>query len=357
MRILERYVTWQLIPVWLWCLTVFVFVSVLIDFFGHLEEILRYHIPAETVAQYYLNFTPLVVVRASPIALLLSAAFVSMRLARHQELLAMHASGMSLERAAAPFVFVGWLVSLIIFAVSEGLVPETSARYEQVRYEAFEGRQRTQTLENVATLDVENRLYHARLFDLEHHELTDLTILEHDARNRPTQSLYANRAVFTPHGLLLLYGTIYRMTPRGTLAGEPQPFMERFLKLPVAPETFRQPETQPETMRFRQLRRLIVRLRQTGMTDVRRFRVELASKLTLPLMNIVMCLIGFVGSASSHARSHLRGLGISLFWGVVYYGGVAVSQGFGKEGWLPPVVSAWAPHLVAVALCLREARR
>src|SRR3989338_7749977 len=86
MRILDRYTVRQLLPVWLWCLTVFILLSCLIDLFEHLDEILRYHIPVKTIWQYYLNFIPLVVVRASPLALLFSAAFVSTRLVRHQEL-------------------------------------------------------------------------------------------------------------------------------------------------------------------------------------------------------------------------------------------------------------------------------
>ena len=115
MRILDRYTTKQLFPVWVWCMLVFVFISLLIDLFGHLEEILQYRIPLATVAQYYLTFTPLVIVRASPLALLLSCAFVAMRLVRYQELLAMHAGGVSLVRAGVPFVLVGWFVSLFVF--------------------------------------------------------------------------------------------------------------------------------------------------------------------------------------------------------------------------------------------------
>ena len=356
MRILDRYVTRQIAPVWIWCMVIFVFVSIVIDLFGHLEEVIRYRIPLQTVCQYYLNFSPLVFVRASPLALLLSCAFIATRLVRHQELLAMHASGTSVLRASVPFVFVGWVVSLIIFAVNEQVVPQTAATYERLRFEAFEGRRQHEALENVATIDRENRLYHARRFDPNTGELNDLTILEHDAQNHPKETLYASRGLFTRHGLLLLYGTIYRMGPRGLLTGEPQPFVERLVTFPVTPESLRQPETEPETMRYRQLRQLITRLKRTGITNVRRYAVELASKVTLPLMNIVVCLIAFAGSTRRYARGHLQGLGASLGWGVLYYVGVAISQGMGKEGVLPVVVSVWVPHLLALWLCWRALR-
>ena len=238
MRILDRYAARQLVPIWVWCLVLFLFLSCLIDLFEHLDEIYRYHIPAETVLRYYLNFIPFVFVRASPLALLLAAAFVATRLARHQELLAMNASGTSLLRAGVPFLFVGWLASLCVFAVNDLVVPGTTRVYERLRRDAFRGQPSEGVLENVALMDAFNRLYHARQLDLPAQELRDLTVLEHDRENRPTKSLYASRAIWTRHGWLLLHGTIYRAGPTGALLGEPEPFVERLISYPVTPESF-----------------------------------------------------------------------------------------------------------------------
>lgn len=359
MRILDRYVVRQVLPVWLWCLVVFMFMSCLIDLFEHLDEIIRFRIPFKTVLAYYLNFLPFVFVRASPLALLLSAAFIATRLSRHQELLAMHASGTSLLRASVPFVFVGWLASLCVFLVNERVVPITSAAYEAIKREAFETRKGTTTLENVAVIDTFNRLYHARTLDLDSQELSNLTILEHDWRNRPTKSVYAQRAIWTKHGWLLLYGTISRLEPNGAMRGEPEPFVERLITYPVTPESFRQPEAHPETMRFGQLRLLMGRFTQIGLTNVRRYEVELVSKVMTPLMNLVVCLIAFAWSTPLHLRSHLRGLGLSLGWGVAYYVAVGIGEGLGKSGmlFLPVFVTVLAPHALAVWWSLRALRR
>ena len=359
MRILDRYVARQLLPVWLWCLVVFLFLSCLIDLFEHLDEILRYHIPAATVWQYYLNFAPLVFVRASPLALLLGGSFVAGRLSRYQELLAMNASGISLLRAGVPFLFVGWLASLAVFAVNDLVVPQTSAAYERLRQEAFRGRQPEEIVDNVAIMDAFNRLYHAQHLDVENRELRGLTILEHDRENRPIKNVYAARALWTRHGWVLLHGTIYRVGPRGTLLGEPESFVERVYHYPVTAASFSEPETRPETMRYSQLRLMILRLRQMGMKNVRRYQVELAAKLTLPLMNLVVALIAFTGSTQPQLRGTLKGLGLSLAWGLAYYFGVGFGEGIAKKGLLglPAVIAAWAPHVLAVGWCWRVAGR
>jgi LPS export ABC transporter permease LptG len=359
MRILDRYAVKQLLPVWIWCLAVFVFLSVLIDLFEHLDEILRYHIPWEEVAQYYLNFMPIVFVRASPLALLLATAFVATRLTRYQEFLAMNASGTSLLRASVPFLYVGWLATLCVFLVNEQVVPRTSVVYERLRLETFRGRGPDAPVENVAIMDSMNRLYHARELDLKANELRNLTVLEHDWHNRPTKSVYASRAVSTPHGWLLLYGTIYRVGPRGTVEGEPEPFVERLIAYPVSVQSFAQPEARPESMRFSQLRLMITRMRQMGLKNVRRYMVELYGKLTLPLMNLVIGFIAFAGSTQPQLRGHLKGLGTSLLWGIAYYFGVGVGHSFAKQGmlFLPAIIWVWAPHAIAVWWCVRTLRR
>lgn len=268
----------------------------------------------------------------------------------------MHASGVSLARAGVPFALVGWTVGVLVFALNDRVVPQTAAAYEQMRYELFRGRQQPNVLESVATLDRDNRLYHARQFHLDRNELTDLSILEHDAHNQPTRSYYARQALLTSHGLLLVYGTIYQVGPKGTLSGEPMPFVERLLKFPVTAVSFRQAQSQPETMRVGQLRRLIAHLKANRITNVRRYATELTAKLTLPFMNVVMCVIAFVGSTQRQGRGHLRGLGTSLGWGVLYYLGAAAGQGFAKEGFLPVVVAMWLPHVLALWLCWRVLR-
>lgn len=109
-------------------------------------------------------------------------------------------------------------------------------------------------------------------------------------------------------------------------------------------------------MRYAQLRLLFIRLAQTGM-DVRRYAVELASKVTLPLMNLVVCLIALAGSTQLALRGNLKGLGISLAWGIGYYLLVGFCEGMGKRGMVPVLVAVWTPHVLAVWWCVRALRR
>lgn len=354
MRILDRYVVRQLLPAWLWCLFVFICLASFVDLFGRLDEIVRYRIPAETIGRYYLHFLPIIFVQASPLALLLATAFVTLRLCRHHELLAMTASGTSLLRAAIPVAFVGWVASMSVFWVNNRVVPAATRTYERMRLEVFRAQAAGEAIENVALLDQENRLYHARTLSPAEQELRDLIVLEHDAVNQPVRSLYADRAIWTRHGWLLLFGTVYHMGPGGKVVGEPERFQERLIPLPVTIESFLEPEARPETMRYSQLRRLIHRMRQNRVGNPRRYEVDLAGKVTLPVMNLLIALIGFAGSAQLQARGNLRTLGQSLGWGMAYYVAVAASHALTKQWPIPVPLGVWAPHLAALWWVIRR---
>ena len=134
--------------------------------------------------------------------------------------------------------------------------------------------------------------------------------------------------------------------------------MERLIDYPVSLASFSEPETRPDMMGYGQLRRLIGQLKEAG-TNVRRYTVELASKVTLPLMNMVVCLIAFAGSTQPQLRGNLKGLGMSLGWGLLYYFGVGFGEGLGKKGglFLPVIIAVWGPHLLAILWCLKILRR
>ena len=95
------------------------------------------------------------------------------------------------------------------------------------------------------------------------------------------------------------------------------------------------------------------------MKNLRKYWVELFGKLTMPLMNMIICFIAFAGSTQPQLRGNLRGLGMSLGWGMLYYLAVSLGQGIGKEGlfFMPVIIAVSLPHAGAVWWCLRTINR
>jgi lipopolysaccharide export system permease protein len=78
--------------------------------------------------------------------------------------------------------------------------------------------------------------------------------------------------------------------------------------------------------------------------DATRYKVDLYSKLSYPLLNVIMVLIGIpfaikTGRSGGVALSIGVSVIIGFIYGIVFY----VFISFGKSGILPPIFACWIP--------------
>ena len=104
----------------------------------------------------------------------------------------------------------------------------------------------------------------------------------------------------------------------------------------------------PEEMTIREFRRFIARLREWGASgkQIRKWETQMYMKWAVPFACLVMALFG-VGFGVTRERSPSSlGLGLSVFFSLVYYVLLVVSVRVGQAGWLPPILAAWSPNLL-----------
>ena len=139
MRLLDRYLLRELLIPLVYCLCGFLIFWISFDLFSELDDFQRYKLHALDVTQYYLVRVPkLLVDIVAPITLLLALLYALTNHARHHELTAMRAAGVSLWRLCLPYLAVGFIFSVSLFAVNEWWVPSSAERADQIlnRYAA-----------------------------------------------------------------------------------------------------------------------------------------------------------------------------------------------------------------------------
>jgi lipopolysaccharide export system permease protein len=109
MRLLDRYLLRELLVPLSYCLGAFLMFWIAFDLFTELENLQEYKMRAGDVAIYYLVRTPEFLVMVLPISLLLALLYTLTNHARHHEIVAMRAAGVSLWRLAVPYLGVGSL--------------------------------------------------------------------------------------------------------------------------------------------------------------------------------------------------------------------------------------------------------
>ncbi len=133
MRLLDRYLLRELLVPLVYCLGGFLVFWIAFDLFNELDRLQANRLTAADIAEYYLVKTPEFIVVVLPIALLLALLYTLTNHARHHEITAIRAAGVSLWRLALPYFAVGFAASGLVFLMSEFWVPDSAERASQIR--------------------------------------------------------------------------------------------------------------------------------------------------------------------------------------------------------------------------------
>src|SRR6266446_1532168 len=132
MRLLDRYLLRELLIPLGYCLGGFLIFWMAFDLFSELNNFQEHKLGVGDILQYYCVKAPEFLVVVLPIALLLALLYTLTNHARHHEITAIRSAGVSLWRLCLPYLVVGLLASIALFALNELLVPDSDYAADQV---------------------------------------------------------------------------------------------------------------------------------------------------------------------------------------------------------------------------------
>ncbi len=352
MKIIDRYITRGFIWPFLYCLFIFLFLYIIVDLFGHLDIIIKQSVPFKSIRTYYLASIPFIFVQTTPFAVLLATVFLLSNLNRHNEIIALRASGINSLRIIAPILMLGIAISLGVYFVNERIVPEssvTSAMIKELKFEKGQQEKRD-ILENITIFGKDGKLFYARSYELQSKTLHDIVILEHNKEQILRRKITATRMEWSEDRWRFFDCDIFRFDKEGNIIGKPTVASTKILQFKETPESLLKNQTQTEFMNYSQLREYIRLLSIENKSTARKMFVDMYYKLSLPFTSVTIMLIGIPFALKRTRAGAVMSMGISLAIAVVFYGANAIFLALGKGGFLPAIVSAWAANIIFAAI-------
>src|ERR1051326_5413400 len=178
MRLLDRYLLRELLVPLGYCLGGFLLFWIAFDLFSDLGAFQQEKLKPLEIAHYYLVLTPkLLQDIILPAALLLALLYALTNHARHHELTAMRAAGVSLWRLCLPYLAVGLGCSVFLYLLNEQWMPNSAERAEQIRKQHTAGidapRDRAWQLNLKFRNDGEERFWGIRAYNVGTGEMVD----------------------------------------------------------------------------------------------------------------------------------------------------------------------------------------
>jgi len=197
MRLLDRYLLRELLVPLAYCLGGFLIFWITFDLFNDLDTFQANHLRTGDIVDYYFVKTPEFLVVVLPIALLLALLYSLTNHARHHEITAIRAAGVSLWRLACPYFAVGFLASFVLFAFNELWVPSTAERAEKIKHRRAEKHRNPAERNQVRDFAFQNardgRTWHIGVYDLRTSEMLRPEVIW-TLKDGTQRWLYAERA-------------------------------------------------------------------------------------------------------------------------------------------------------------------
>lgn len=349
MRILDIYIARKFLGVLFFALIAFISIYVIVDLTEKLDQFMREDVPKIVVVKYYLYALPYIIALILPIAGLLASLFSVGQMARHNEIVAITSSGISLFRILIPLFVIAFFISVLAIFWGEKVVPAASVKREEINSNYFEKyKQRSRTiLKNVHVRDAFNRRISIGRLDVGRKIAQRIHIQTFDGLTIISR-VDAEKMIWENGKWVLLKGGERYFNSAGD-SGQLEEFkpFDRLemsdLDLDIDRLLIMKKKT--EEMSYGDLKTFIAEVIRNG-GDPDRWLVDLYLKLSFPFANFIIVLFGAPLSAKKQRSSAGVGFGISLAICFVYFGIVKTAQTMGHNGTLSPLAAAWLANVV-----------
>lgn len=348
---IDRYIIFQFVKNFLFALLCFILIFILVDLFENLDKFIDNKLSFMAVLNYYLYFIPEIIKLITPIAVLLATLFTAGRMVNFNETIAVKNAGISLVRFMMPFLAMGVVVTSISLYFNNWIVPEANKK------KFFIERNQLGKNKNVVGL---NKLYFQdsknQLILIDQFKETDLTankvsiqLYNPDSLNMMIKRVDADQMKWDSSKWVLINAAERNFSPgKEELKSYSRIQVSEITglnRINLVPNQITRKQLKPDEMNYGELEEFIESLKKGGQ-DTNRQLVDFYSKISFAFASLIIVIFGISISTGSKRRKGLAlQFGISILVSFVYLGFIKISQSFGYNGDLNPMLTAWLANI------------
>ncbi|MFA5033992.1 MAG: LptF/LptG family permease [bacterium] len=351
MKIADRYILKEFIISFIWSLIGLLVIYVIVDIFEQISTYVDNKASLWNIIQYYLYQTPyLIGTLLSPVSCLLACVISIGNLSRRLELMSLKLAGISPERLFLPMLWIGLLISGIVFVLNETVAPPITQKSLIIRDKNIKKQNEKKLTPNydVYYSDDNNHFYYIKFINPQEGIITGFTMYELLKSYSVKERLDAKNAVYRNNGWWLYDGSKYVFNDNESNY-EVVYFDSMFLKIEEGPRDFVKEVKSELGMGFVEFRNYIKKLQRKG-EDITKELVDLNFRISFPFMNLIVILLGFPLAGKVRNIGFIVGFAIALFFSFLYWGISQLVRAYGHAGFLSPLLAGLLPDILFIAI-------
>ena len=361
LSVMDSYIIKELILPFLFGIGIFTSLGVAIGTgFELVRQVAESGLSVGVALQVLILRLPEFIVFAFPMAILLATLMTYSRFSSDSEIIALRSIGINIYRLIIPAVIFSFLIVNITFLFNNFVAPAANYQASITLREALKKPKKAfndrnilypeyakNKLPNGDKITSLSRLFYAEEFDGE--RMLNVTILDR-SQGDISQIITANYATWNiAENIWDFYnGTVYLLGVDGSYQNLVR-FQHQQLALPRAPLDLTKRSRDYKEMNLFQAQEYLEIAKISGKEKkIRKLKVRIQEKLSLPFVCLVFALIGAAIGIKPQNSSKGTSFGICVGLIFTYYLLSFVSSSMGVRGVLSPFLSAWLPNILGL---------
>jgi len=346
MKVLTKYISKEFIKLQVFCLIIFVFLFLMIDFVQSIDHFIGHKTSVGLISSYFLYKIPFIMVKMIPFATLISVVVLFRLMKNNREITAIKACGLNIINLSQVVLLISLIISLFTFIFSESVVPYTVSKSNELwDVEIFKRDPSKFYGSDQIWYKSANAIYWINHFDSVKNIMEDPTIYLFNNDFKLIKKMYSKKGIWEDGVWKFENAVVQELQADGDYNTKKYDALS--LNIPETPDTFRKRLKQPEEMSYHQLKVYSTEVKNEGY-DNTGYRVEISVKMAFPLVCFVLTLLGIPIALELKSGgiplAVAAGMGLSMLYWLI----LSISKALGLAGVLPPFLAAWTANLLFI---------
>ncbi|MCD6117073.1 LptF/LptG family permease [bacterium] len=347
MRIIPKYIRSKFIFQYLFLIIAIIILFLVLDLVENLDKFIDKRVSTNIIIQYYLYYIPYIIILVMPMATLMATVFSLSSLAKHNEIIAFKALGMSMFQIIKTMLSMGVMLSIAAFFIAETLAIPANRKMLQIKNEYLDRNnpQNYNRIRNIQIQEPPDKVVTIGYYD-KNKKIAKHVTVETFRDNKLISRLDAPSMERAGNAWVIKSGVqrIFQ-DDREHLTNIEKPLIFPFK---FTPRQIVLAQLKPDEMNFSELAGFIRRVRESG-GETFQWLTDLHFRISFPASNLVIMLFSIPLVYNRRQKSLAAGFGISLAVSFVYFGLVKIGETMGHKGTANPIIAAWLGNLIMIA--------
>ncbi|GAB5521950.1 MAG: LptF/LptG family permease [Rhodothermales bacterium] len=301
---------------------------------------------------YYPNYIPDIVRQISPLAVFLTAIYVTAKLSQTLQLSALNAGGVSLYRIMRPYAFAGLLLTSFMFWFNGWIVPHTNQVYLAFEDQYLKKASSQLDRSELHRQNAPRSFVTVGYYNDNNDTATRVSLQTFSEDNQLLDRYDADQMTWNDSlRIWQMENILHRDFSDGGW-----PVIRQIARLDTAlnvlPSFFARTENDVDKMTIPEAAFYVEQLLQVGASDLGKPTVDYYKKFSYPLANLILVFIGVALAAKRRRGGQTVQIGLGLGVAFAYLSVMLLTEPFGYAGALSPMVTAVLPHALFATFAL-----